>query len=34
MKAAVGSLSNFLQGTLAVNVVWDEKKKRFKKKKA
>ena len=34
MTAAVAALSKFLNGSLKVNVEWDEKKKRFKKKKA
>ena len=34
MAAALDALSKFLGGSLKVNVEWDEKKKRFKKKKA
>jgi len=34
MAAALGALSSFFNGSLKVNVEWDEKKKRFKKKKA
>src|SRR5260221_527196 len=34
MAAALEALSKFLSGSLTVNVEWDEKKKRFKKKTA
>ena len=34
MAAALDCLPKFLNGTLKVNVEWDEKKKRFTKKKA
>lgn len=34
MTAALNALSPFFNGSLNVNVEWDEKKKRFKKKKA
>lgn len=34
MAAALNALSKFFNGSLKVNVEWDEKKKRFKKKKA
>ena len=34
MAAALKALSGVLSGDLKVNVEWDEKRKRFKKKKA
>jgi hypothetical protein len=34
MAAALEALSKCLNGSLKVNVEWDEKKQRFKKKKA